>query len=330
MSRVFDALRRSELETDVTFTMLGLDAFPPAPAPKKESVEQQTNLGVDQRGDIVWDEIKTLYNLKLNPFEPSPNPALLFPTRKCNEALAALHYGIRQRRGVIVLTGEVGTGKTLLVRCLLQLLEQSNINYAFAFNGRMSPVEFLGYVVHDLGLIAAKSKGDLLLQLSSHLGARHQKKLTTALVIDEAHDLSGEVLEEIRLLTSLETWQEQLLQILLVGQPELDEKLDSHELRALKQRIAVRSWLEPLDKEETKGYIQHRLQLAGESSHETSIFPNGTIARVYDHSQGIPRIINTLCENSLINAYAWKTRSVTPEIIDQVAANFHLGAAGLP
>ncbi len=331
MSRVFEALRRSELETGIPSTVLDPDTFFPGSAPKKPRVDQQTGPSVDQPiGDIAWDEVRTLYNLKLNPFEPSPDPAFLFPTRRYNEALAALHYGVRRRKGVVVLTGEVGTGKTLLLRCLLQLLEQSNTDYAYAFNGRISPVEFLGYVAGDLGLTPTKSKNELLLQLSSHLGARYQKKLTTVLVIDEAHDFSSEVLEEILLLTNLETTQGKLLQILLVGQPELDEKLDSHDLRALKQRIAVRSRLEPFDKDETKGYIQRRLQVAGANSHEASLFPIGTIARVYEHSRGIPRLINTLCENALINPYAWKARSVTPEIIDQVAANFRLGPASPP
>jgi general secretion pathway protein A len=227
---------------------------------------------------------KSFYNLKRNPFELSPDPAFLFPSRRHNEALAALYYGVRRHKGIVVITGEAGTGKTLLVRCLLQLLENSNVDCAYAFNSRLSPIEFLEYVVGDLGLTPLKSKSELLLQLSNHLVARHRKKLTTVLVVDEAHDLSREVLEEIRLLTNLETPQEKLLQVLLIGQPELDEKLDSYELRQLKQRIALRSRLEAFDEEETRGYIHRRLQLAGANSEETSLFPIGTIARVYDHS----------------------------------------------
>jgi general secretion pathway protein A len=153
--------------------------------------------------------------------------------------------------------------------------------------------------------------------------ARHQKRLTTVLVIDEAHHLSVEVLEEIRLLTNLETAQEKLLQILLVGQPELDEKMDSMELRQLKQRIALRSQLEPLNLEETKGYIQRRLQLAG-SPNPAQLFSTDTMARVYRHSRGIPRLINTVCENGLISAFARQAPSVNPEVIDEVASDFRL------
>ena len=153
---------------------------------------------------------------------------------------------------------------------------------------------------------------------------RHQQKLTTVLVADEAHHLSEEVLEEIRLLTNLETPQGKLLQILLVGQPELDEKLDSTELRQLKQRIALRSQLLPLDLEETRGYILRRLQLSGADSHGNALFPNDTIAAVHRISRGIPRLINTICENALISAYARQLQSVPAEIINEVANDFRL------
>jgi general secretion pathway protein A len=268
---------------------------------------------------------KAFYNLKRNPFEITPDPSFLFPTKRHNEALAALYYGVRRHKGFVVMTGEVGTGKTLLVRCLLQLLKGSNVAYAYVFNSRLSPLEFLQYISGDFGLQASgKGKSDLLLDLSNFLIARHQKKLTTVLVVDEAHHLTAEVLEEVRLLTNLETAQEKLLQILLVGQPELDEKLDSVELRQLKQRVALRSQLEPLDADETKGYVQRRLQLASADSRAAEIFPTEAIARVYFHSRGIPRLINTICENTLISTYARHMRTATPAIIDEVAADFRL------
>src|SRR6266403_1357299 len=207
---------------------------------------------------------KAFYNLKRNPFELTPDPSFLFPTTRHNEALASLYYGVRRRKGFVVMTGEVGTGKTLLVRCLLQLLKGSNVTYAYVFNSRLSTVEFLQYVAGDLGLATSgKTKGELLLELGTYLVSRHQKNLTTVLVADEAHHLSTDVLEEIRLLTNLETTDQKLLQILLVGQPELDDKLDSVELRQLKQRIALRSHLSALDTNETGGYIERRLHLAG-------------------------------------------------------------------
>ncbi|MGC2647772.1 MAG: AAA family ATPase [Candidatus Sulfotelmatobacter sp.] len=269
---------------------------------------------------------KAFYNLKRNPFEITPDPSFLFPTRRHNEALAALYYGVRRHKGFVVLTGEVGTGKTLLLHYLLQLLKQSNdVAYAYIFNGRLSPIEFLQYFANDLGLpTTSKNKGELLLQIAHYVIARNQKKLTTALVVDEAHHLSAEILEEIRLLSNLETPHEKLLQILLVGQPELDEKLDSVSLRQLKQRIALRSHLEPLNSEETKGYIERRLQLAG-CPYPTALFPPETVAAVYQHSQGLPRLINTVCENALIAAYARQMRSVSPDIIDDIATDFRLG-----
>lgn len=267
---------------------------------------------------------KRFYNLKRHPFEITPDPAFLFPTKRHNEALASLYYGVRRRKGFVVMTGEVGTGKTLLVRCLLELLNRNNVSYAYVFNSVLSPIEFLQYVAGDFGLPASgKNKSELLLLLSSHIIARHQKKLTTVLVVDEAHHLPAEVLEEIRLLTNLETAQEKLLQILLVGQPELDQKLDSYGLRQLKQRIALRSQLEPLDLEETRGYIHRRLQLGGCDAPDV-IFPDDTIAEVYRHSRGIPRLINTICENALIDGYARQTPALTPDIIADVAGDFRL------
>jgi general secretion pathway protein A len=273
---------------------------------------------------------KQFFHLQRNPFEISPDPSFLFPTKRHNEALAALYYGVRRRKGFVVMTGEVGTGKTLLVRCLLQLLNHSNVSYAYVFNSRLSPLDFLQYVALDFEIPSpGKSKSELLLQLSNFLIARHRKNLTTVLVVDEAHHLSAEVLEEIRLLTNLETAQGKLLQILLVGQPELDEKLDSVELRQLKQRIVLRSHLAPLEPEEAAGYIQRRLELAG-APQADALFPRETVGRVFRHSRGIPRLINTVCENALISAYARQSPMVTPDIIDEVAADLRLNVVHTP
>jgi general secretion pathway protein A len=269
---------------------------------------------------------KSFYNLKRNPFDITPDPSFLFPTKRHNEALAALYYGVRRHKGFVVLTGEVGTGKTLLLHYLLQLLKKNNdVAYAYIFNGRLRPVEFLQYVASDLGLPGtSKNKGELLLQIAHYVIERSQQKLTTALVVDEAHHLSTEILEEIRLLTNLETPQQKLLQILLVGQPELDEKLDSVSLRQLKQRIALRSHLDPLSSDETKGYVVRRLQIAG-CPYPSALFPPETIAAVYQHSQGLPRLINTICENALIAGYGRQMRTLSPDIIDDIAADFRLG-----
>ncbi len=269
---------------------------------------------------------KSFYNLKRNPFELTPDPFFLFPTPRHNEALATLYHGVRGHKGFVVLTGEVGTGKTLLLRCLLQLLRGSNdVAYAYIFNSRLSPAEFLQYIASDFGLpTSGRNKGEILLDLSNYVIARGSRKLTTVLVVDEAHHLSADILEEVRLLTNLETTQEKLLQVLLVGQPELNDKLDSAALRQLKQRIAHRSQLKPLDLNETGGYIARRLQLAGLSSNGCLVFLPDAIAAIYRHSRGIPRLINTICENALITAYARQERSVTPEIIEDIAADLRL------
>jgi general secretion pathway protein A len=267
---------------------------------------------------------KRFYNLKRNPFEITPDPSFLFATRKHNEALAALYYGVKRRKGFVVVTGEVGTGKTLLVRCLLEVLSRANIAYAYVFNPRLSPMEFLQYIAGDFRLpTAGKSKSDLLLDLSSFVISRHQQDLTTVLVVDEAHHLSADLLEEIRLLTNLETPQEKLLQILLVGQPELEETLDGVNLRQLKQRIALRSHLGALDLGETMGYIYWRLQLAGHTQ-PSELFPLDTVFEVHRQSRGLPRLINTLCENALIHGYAKQSGAMSPGIIDEIATDFRL------
>jgi general secretion pathway protein A len=273
---------------------------------------------------------KAFFNLDRNPFDLTPDPAFLFPTKRHNEALAALYYGVRRHKGFVVLTGEVGTGKTLLLRCLLQLFRLSrDVSYAYLFNSRLSATEFLQYVVSDFGLSASgKNKSELLLELCNYVLSRGLRKLTSVLIVDEAHHLSTDILEEVRLLTNLETTTEKLLQIVLVGQPELDEKLDSTRLRQLKQRIALRAQLEPLDANETKGYVERRLHAAGASSSATPVFPAETIAAVYCHSRGIPRLINTICENALLIAYTKQIRSVTPAIIDDIVEDFRLDVVG--
>jgi general secretion pathway protein A len=269
---------------------------------------------------------KVFFNLTRNPFELTPDPAFLFPTKRHNEALAALYYGVRRHKGLVVLTGEVGTGKTLLLRCLLQLFKQSNdVAYAYLFNSRLSPTEFLQYILSRFGLPASgKNKCELLLDLSQFVISRGLDKLTTVLIVDEAHHLSEDVLEEVRLLTDLETTNEKLFQILLVGQPELDQKLDTGGLRQLKQRIALRSHLEALDPNETKEYVERRLEIAGANSHANTLFPAPTIAAVYRHSRGFPRLINTICENALVTAYANQMSSVTPDIVHGIAKDFRL------
>ncbi|HZP07537.1 MAG TPA: AAA family ATPase [Terracidiphilus sp.] len=269
---------------------------------------------------------KAYFHLNRNPFELTPDPNCFVPTKRHDEALASLYYGVRRHKGLVVVTGEVGTGKTLLLRCLLRLLEQSkDVAYAYLFNSTLSPTEFLQYAVSDFGLDASgKNKCELLTELSKFLVTRGGRQLTTVLIVDEAHQLSTETLEEIRLLSNLETTTEKLLQIMLVGQPELDEKLDSVGLRQLKQRIALRTQLGPLSVEETKSYIEKRLRIAGADPAANSLFSPYALAKIQRYSQGLPRLINTLCENALITAYARRLTNVTAEIIEEVAKDFRL------
>ena len=270
---------------------------------------------------------KQFFGLSKNPFEISPDPFFYHATPRHNEALANLHYGVGRRKGFIVITGEVGTGKTLLVRCLLAELRKNNIAFGYVFNPLLSTTEFFQYIMADLGLqYSGRSKTEMLLDLNRFLIQRHARGLITALVVDEAQALRPELLEEIRLLTNLETSQQKLLQIVLMGQPELEGVLDSPHLRQLKQRVSLRCQLLPLDDEQTRSYILSRLERAGAKS-DPPIFDEEALAKVFEYSRGIPRIINNLCENAMVNAFAREIHTVTPDMISEVAADFRLGTS---
>jgi general secretion pathway protein A len=265
------------------------------------------------------------YGLTRNPFEISPDPYFFYPTPRHNEALASLTYGVLRRKGFVVVTGEVGTGKTLLIRFLLETLSNNHIAFAFVYNPRLSILDFLAHVLTDLRISpAGHTKSEMLARLNNYLLARSRTGGITALIVDEAQLLSWELLEEIRLLTNLETSQHKLLQIVLVGQPECDQKLDSPQLRQLKQRIALRCTLEPLGLEELRGYVYRRLELAGAKSNGSAIFPDETIAILHKFSRGIPRLVNTLCENSLVSGFSRELKQITPEIVMEVASSFRL------
>jgi general secretion pathway protein A len=273
---------------------------------------------------------KQFFGLARNPFEISPDPFFYHPTPRHNEALANLHYGVGRRKGFIVITGEVGTGKTLLVRCLLAELRKNNIAFAYVFNPLLPVVEFFQYIMADFGLpYAGRTKTEMLLDLNRFLIQRHARGLITALVVDEAQALRPDLLEEIRLLTNLETSQQKLLQIVLMGQPELEMVLDSPELRQLKQRVALRCQLQQLDHEQTRAYVLSRLERAG-AAPSPSVFTDEALEKVYEYSRGIPRIINTLCENSMVNAFAREQRPVTADMITDVAADFRLIPQAMP
>ncbi|MFB3921504.1 MAG: ExeA family protein [Terriglobia bacterium] len=263
------------------------------------------------------------YGLKENPFNVTPDPRYLFHTKHTQEALASLTYGIQNRKGFMLLSGEVGTGKTTLLNKLLDWLRQSQIATAFVFNSRLNVMQFLDYMMADFGLPREpRLKSQVLVQLNQWLLERYRAGGTAVLIVDEAQNLSPEVLEEIRLLTNLETSTEKLLQIVLSGQPELDFKLTQPGLRQLRQRITLRSRTHPLSLEETHQYVETRLRVAG--SDGRPIFTPEACEAVHVYSRGIPRVINLLCEHALISGYADQRRPIPPETIVDVAQEFEL------
>lgn len=266
------------------------------------------------------------FGLTQNPFRMSPDPAFYYATTRHNEALANLTYGVLMQKGFIVLTGEVGTGKTLLVRCLLETLHRSRVAHAYIFNPLVSSEDLMRMILTDFGIREVKrTKSEMLQQFSEYLIDVYRHGGVTALVIDEAHLLSPALLEEIRLMTNLETSQQKLLQIVLVGQPELDESLDSPELRQVKQRISLRYQLEPLSDMEVRGYIARRLEVAGAGERLLEIFPPPTLARILHYAHGIPRLVNTICDSAMVSAYGRQTQTISPSMIDEVAADLRLG-----
>jgi general secretion pathway protein A len=266
---------------------------------------------------------KKFFALRENPFNVNPDPRYLFLTRHTQEALACLTYGIQCRRGFILLTGEVGTGKTTLLNKLLGWLQQQKVATSFIFNPRLDPPQFFDYMLADFGLnCESRLKSQMLWRLNKWLLERYRAGGTAVLIVDEAQNLTAEVLEEIRLLTNLETSTEKLLQIVLSGQPELESKLNRPELRQLRQRITLRCKTQPLTLEETQQYVASRLRVAGGDGRP--VFTPAALEAVHTHARGIPRVVNLLCEHGLISAYAEEKRPVPAETIEEVAREFQL------
>lgn len=266
---------------------------------------------------------KEFFGLRANPFNVNPDPRYLFLTRHTEEALACLTYGIQSRKGFVLLTGEVGTGKTTLINKLLEWLRLQQVATAFVFNSRMNVPQFLDYMMADFGIPCdSKSKSQILLRLYNWLLDRYRAGETAVLIVDEAQNLSDEVLEEIRMLTNLETFTEKLLQIVLVGQPELEQKLKQPQLRQLRQRLTLRAKTHPLSMEETKAYVQQRLRIAG--SNGQPIFDPEALISIHKFSNGIPRVVNLLCEHCLVSAFVDQQKVVAPGVVDAVARDFDL------
>ena len=258
-----------------------------------------------------------------NPFNISPDPEFLYRSPQHEEALANLIYGVRSRKGFIVLTGEVGTGKTTMLECLRDYLDSQRTEFAFIFNSRLTPDQFFEMMAYDLDLACnRKSKTDVLFALNTLLLQQAERNRTTVLLVDEAHNLDWDVLEEIRLLGNLETRQGKLLQIILAGQPELDRKLDAPNLRQLKQRIVLRCSLDPLTPEESAAYVGSRLARAGLPNQ--TVFSPEVLEEVYRRSRGIPRVINLLCDNLLVTAFAMEQRAATLDMLDEVCRDLRL------
>ena len=267
---------------------------------------------------------KQFFGLKANPFNVNPDPRFLFLTQHAKEALACLTYGIQGRKGFILLTGEVGTGKTTLLNKMQEWLARQRVRTAFIFNPRLDADQFLDFMMTDFGIPGGGSgpKSQVLLRLNQWLLERFRAGETVVLIVDEAQNLAPEVLEEIRLLTNLETSTEKLLQIVLAGQPELDAKLNQPALRQIRQRITLRCKTQPLTVEDTRGYIAQRLHISGSSG--ATIFSPEAVEAVHLYSRGIPRVINLLCEHSLISAFADQQKTVSAAIVEMVAREFDL------
>jgi len=266
---------------------------------------------------------KKFFGLKESPFNVNPDPRYLFLTPYTQEALACLTYGIETRKGFILLTGEVGTGKTTLINKLLEWLHKERVYTAFVFNPRLSVSQFFDFMMADFGIpCESHQKGQMLVKLNQWLLERYQAGERAVLVVDEAQNLSPQMLEEIRLLTNLETSTEKLLQIVLAGQPELVQKLNQPDLRQLRQRITLRAKTRPLTLEETQGYIQERMRIAG--AENPDIFSPEAVATVHRYARGIPRVTNLLCEHSLVSSFVDQKNPVPAEIVEEVARDFEL------
>jgi general secretion pathway protein A len=263
------------------------------------------------------------YNLKEKPFEITPDPNFLFLSENHKEALAHLTYAVSERKGFTVITGEVGTGKTTLVQTLLSKLDGST-RTAFIFNPIMGTTDFLHYICEDLGLKGQKqSKGQYISHLQNFLMTCYSRNENVVLIIDEAQNLDPKLLEEVRLLTNLETAKSKLLQVILIGQPELNEILDRPEFRQLKQRVSLRYHINPLNKEETQKYVKRRLRMAG--SFDLNLFTPKAVRRIFEYSKGIPRLINTVCDNALLIGYTTDQKVIGEKVIHEAIGNLEGG-----
>ncbi|HXG51601.1 MAG TPA: AAA family ATPase [candidate division Zixibacteria bacterium] len=261
------------------------------------------------------------FGLREQPFNLTPDPRFFYDSPLHREAWASLYYGIKEKKGFVVVTGEVGTGKTTLIRKLLRSLEATHRS-VFIFNTLLSFDELLESVVRDLDLEPAPGRIAMLEQVNDFLVAEVGKGHTVSVLIDEAQNLDEDALEAVRLLSNLETDREKLLQIILSGQPELEAKLNSRELRQLKQRVSLWCRLDRLSQADTAAYIAHRLAVAGYQGPE--LFSKAALQLIWERTGGIPRLINAICDNALVTAFATSLKTVTPDVIHEAARDLRL------
>jgi general secretion pathway protein A len=268
------------------------------------------------------------YGLLRSPFEMTPDPAFLYLGESHREGLATLVYGVQAGKGFVVLTGEVGTGKTTLLHALLGQLD-SNTASAFIFNPRLEPLDFFRVLFDEYGIEErCRSKAEYLLALNHFLIERLGRNEKTLLIIDEAQTLPPEMLEEVRLLSNLETPTSKLIQIMLVGQPELSQVLARPELRQLRQRIVLRHHLRPLDEKELDAYVNERLTLAGYTG--KGIFKGSARREIMRVTGGVPRLVNIVCDGALLSGYARGQTEVGGDVIREVARALEMSEEGAP
>ncbi len=253
------------------------------------------------------------YGLKQSPFDITPNPRFLFHSTKHQEAFNHLLYGIRERKGFVQLTGEVGAGKTTLCRALLEQLD-GHFSTALILNPVLSGDELMKAIATEYGLdVKGKDRLETMATISDYLLRQTLAGKETVLIVDEAQNLTEELLEQVRLISNIETDDRKLLQIVLMGQPELRERLNSHKLRQLRQRITVRYHLNPLSRAEVGQYIRHRLALAGSQGKPTFTAP--AVWRVYKYSKGIPRLVNALCDKALLAGFVERSHRINYRLV---------------
>lgn len=269
---------------------------------------------------------ETFFGLKERPFDLSPNPKYLFLAPTQREALSTLRYGLSSGRGITLLLGEAGTGKTTLLQTVLAEIANDTAQCVLLSNPTLTKAEFYEFLSNGFGISGYDgSKTKFLMDFREHLEDRHRRGLITALLLDEAQSLPSELLEEVRLLSNIETPTDKLLNVLLIGQPELADRLNETGLRQLKQRIALRWEIRTFSLAETAAYVAGRLRIAG--GLPADVFTRDAIATVHGLSNGVPRVINVICDNALIGGFAARTKPVTKALVDEVCRDFDFRSA---